>query len=95
MPALLWPLPVTTTLEKMESTAFLTVVKPAKITLGSIMLPLIVKDNVDFAPFAMPLPKLLSPDAVTAKMESTPALTLATRERNIVGLVLRLVTYNL
>ena len=79
----------------MESTAFLTVVKPAKITLESIMLPLIVKANVDFAPFATPPLKLSSLDADTAKMESMLALTLATRERNIADLVLKLAVCNL
>ena len=58
------------------------------------MIPLTAKANVDFAPFAMPLPKLLSPDAVTAKMESMPALLTANWERNIADLVLRLVACN-
>ena len=78
----------------MESIAFPTVVKPAKITWDLTMLLLIVKANVDFAHSAMPLPKLLSLDADTAKMELTSALRLAIWERNIAELVLRLAACN-
>ena len=100
MLALLWLLPatilipLTTTREKVESIASLTVVKPAKITWDLTLLPLIVKANVDFAHSAMLPPKLLSLDADTAKMELTSALRLAIWERNIVELVLRLAACN-
>ena len=76
------------------STASPTVAISAKITLDLLMLITIAKANVDFALSAMPPPKLLSPDADTAKMELRSALRLATWERNIVELVLRLVACN-
>ena len=100
MPALSWPplatiLAAITTPEKMESIAFPTVVKPVRTTWEPIMKPLIAKANVDFAPCAMPLPKLLSLDADTAKMELMLALLTAKWERNIAELVLRLATCNL
>ena len=77
------------------STASPTVAKPAKITWDLNMLTSIVKANVDSALSAMLPPKLLSLDADTAKMELTSALRLATWERNIVELALRLVACNL
>merc|ERR1712047_145028 len=85
LPLLSWLLPATTTPEWVVSTASLTVAISAKITLDLLMLITIAKANVDFALSAM-LPKLLSLDAVTAKMELRSALRLATWERNIVEL---------
>merc|ERR1712062_876966 len=94
LPLLSWLLPATTTPEGVVSTASLTVAISAKITLDLLMLITIAKANVDFALSAMLPPKLLSPDADTAKMELRSALRLATWERNIVALVLRLVACN-
>ena len=76
-------------------TASPTVAISAKITLDLLMLITIAKASVDSALSAMLPPKLLSLDADTAKMELKSALRLATWERNIVELVLRLVACNL
>ena len=76
------------------STASPNVAMSAEITLELLMLITIAKANVTFANSAMPLLFPSLKDADTAKMELTSALRLATWERNIVELVLRLVACN-
>ena len=71
-----------------KSNVLKNVVKYVKNTLEIIWQTLIAKANVDFAPFAMPLLKLLSPDADTARMVFKLVRILANLDSQFVPLVL-------
>ena len=96
LPALPWPplvIAKTTSFlkAKVESIASLNVAKFVKLTLVKIGRFSTAKANVDFAPFAMPLPNPSSKDADTARMESTNVFTLVTKENNCAELAIDLV----
>ena len=96
LPALPWPplvIAKTTSFlkAKVESIASLNVAKFVKLTLVKIGRFSTVKANVDFAPFAMPLPNPSSKDADTARMELTIVFTLVTKENNCAELAIDLV----
>ena len=75
----------------MESCASQNVAKLARLTWVKTGRFMTAKANVDFAPFAMPLPFPSLKDADTARMELTPVLPLVIKANNCVELVVKLV----